>query len=51
MTRKQIFKDLTTRKHYAGHHQLNIIINGEEKAHIPFILHTPAPYSASQNLL
>ena len=29
--RKQSFKDLTTRKHYSGRHQLSIIINGVEK--------------------
>ncbi len=30
--RKQSFKLITTRKFYAGRHQLSIIINGEEKA-------------------
>ena len=30
LTKKQHFKDLTTRKHYAGEHQLAIIVNGNE---------------------
>lgn len=30
--RKQSFKDLTTRKHHAGVHQVAIIVNGVEKA-------------------
>lgn len=29
--RRQSFKPITTRKYYAGQHQLSIIINGEEK--------------------
>ena len=30
--KKQLFQDLTTRKHYAGIHVLDIIINGETMA-------------------
>lgn len=29
--RKQSFKELTTRKHYPGEHQITLIINGDEK--------------------
>lgn len=29
--RKQWFKELTTRKHYAGKHKITLIVNGEEK--------------------
>ena len=36
--RKQSFKNFSTRKHYAGEHQVGIIINGEEKAKISFNL-------------
>ena len=36
--RKQGFKDLTTRKHNPGIHVLRIILNGEEKAQLPFEL-------------
>ncbi|WP_028399299.1 hypothetical protein [Ectobacillus panaciterrae] len=36
--RKQNFKDLTTRKHYAGVHTLSILINGEVKASKDFIV-------------
>lgn len=32
------FKDLTTRKHYAGKHNITILINGEAKASTDFIL-------------
>lgn len=28
--RKHSFKDLSTRKHYAGEHMLSIVINGKE---------------------
>lgn len=35
-TRKHGFKDLTTRKHYAGLHKLVIVINGNEEAEIEF---------------
>ncbi len=37
-TKKQRFKDLTTRKHYKGEHFLSIIINGKEKIKKEFIL-------------
>jgi hypothetical protein len=36
--RKQSFADMSTRKHYPGEHQISIIVNGEEKAKIPFQL-------------
>jgi 3-methyladenine DNA glycosylase AlkC len=31
VSRKHSFKDLSTRKHYAGQHQITIIVNGVEK--------------------
>ncbi|MBX2875355.1 MAG: DNA alkylation repair protein [Saprospiraceae bacterium] len=37
-SKKQSFKDLTTRKHYPGLHCLRIIVNGAEKAAISFQL-------------
>lgn len=37
-TRNHAFKNLTTRKHYPGQHQLAIIINGQEYEHSPFTL-------------
>ncbi len=37
-TRQQSFKNLTTRKHYAGEHSLAIIVNGQEKSLISFYL-------------
>lgn len=36
--RKQSFRDLTTRKHYAGEHRLSLIINGKEIAIKEFYL-------------
>lgn len=36
--RKQSFKNMTTRKHYTGKHQLAIIVNGVEKAKVDFDL-------------
>jgi 3-methyladenine DNA glycosylase AlkC len=36
--KKQSFKELTTRKHYAGEHKLVIIVNGRELADITFEL-------------
>jgi 3-methyladenine DNA glycosylase AlkC len=36
--KKQSFKDLTTRKHYAGKHYISILINGEEKIKEKFLL-------------
>lgn len=36
ISKKQAFKDLTTRKHYAGTHRLSMIINGVEKASLDF---------------
>jgi 3-methyladenine DNA glycosylase AlkC len=35
-SRKQSFKDFTTRKHYAGKHTLAIIVNGVEKGNVEF---------------
>ncbi|MED3962384.1 DNA alkylation repair protein [Niallia taxi] len=37
-TKKQSFKDLTTRKHYPGVHRITIIVNGAEKAALEFDL-------------
>jgi 3-methyladenine DNA glycosylase AlkC len=37
-SRSHSFKDLTTRKHYAGSHQLVIIINGIAKQSVSFLL-------------
>lgn len=37
-TKKQSFKDLTTRKHYPGVHRITIIVNGAEKAVLEFDL-------------
>jgi 3-methyladenine DNA glycosylase AlkC len=38
ITRKQSFKEQTTRKHYPGTHQIAVIANGEEKAKASFDL-------------
>lgn len=38
ISKKQSFKDLTTRKHYPGLHCLRIMVNGAEKAAISFQL-------------
>jgi 3-methyladenine DNA glycosylase AlkC len=38
LSRKQSFKDFTTRKHYKGKHSLGIIVNGVEKASVDFLL-------------
>lgn len=35
---KQLFKDLTTRKHYAGLHKVDIVVNGVVKAETEFEL-------------
>jgi 3-methyladenine DNA glycosylase AlkC len=32
--RKQWFKELSTRKHYAGEHKITLVINGDEKSEI-----------------
>lgn len=37
-TKKQSFKDLTTRKHYPGVYRITIIVNGAEKAALEFDL-------------
>jgi 3-methyladenine DNA glycosylase AlkC len=36
--RKHSFRDLSTRKHYPGKHQISIIVNGVEKATVSFEL-------------
>ena len=38
ITRKQKFADLSTRKHYAGEHRIEILINGVSKAEVSFEL-------------
>lgn len=38
LSRKQSFKDLTTRKHYTGKHAIAVIVNGKEKAIVEFSL-------------
>ncbi len=35
-TKKHSFKEMTTRKHYAGGHQISIIVNGEDKVNMSF---------------
>lgn len=41
IAKKQVFKDMTTRKHYAGEHALEIIVNGKGLGSIAFDLVTP----------
>lgn len=36
--KKQSFRNMTTRKHYPGDHMIAILINGEEKAKLSFIV-------------
>ncbi|HWZ22387.1 MAG TPA: DNA alkylation repair protein [Cytophagaceae bacterium] len=38
LSRKQSFRDFTTRKHYPGNHAIAILINGQEKESIEFVL-------------
>ncbi len=38
VTKKISFKELSTRKHYAGAHKITVLVNGEEKATLDFIL-------------
>jgi 3-methyladenine DNA glycosylase AlkC len=38
VVKKHSFKELSTRKHYVGHHQLGIVVNGVEKARVDFEL-------------
>ncbi|TKC63707.1 DNA alkylation repair protein [Pedobacter hiemivivus] len=38
LSKKQLFKDLTTRKHYMGKHLVEIIVNGNEFGNIEFDL-------------
>ncbi len=38
ISRKQSFKDMTTRKHYAGEHQLAIVVNGVELSKTSFMV-------------
>jgi len=37
-TKKQTFKNMTTRKHYMGDHYLSIVINGEQVIQKPFLV-------------
>jgi 3-methyladenine DNA glycosylase AlkC len=46
LSRSYLFKDLTTRKHYAGTHQLSIIVNGQRVAQQSFQV-LPASSSTS----
>lgn len=39
VTKKQLFKELTTRKHYMGKHEVGLIINGDKMSTTPFVLH------------
>ena len=34
--KKHSFKEMTTRKHYAGEHKISIIVNGEDKVNMSF---------------
>ena len=38
LSRKQSFRDFTTRKHYPGNHAIAILINGQEKEKVEFVL-------------
>jgi len=38
LLRKQSFRELTTRKHYHGEHAIAIIVNGQEKAVVAFVI-------------
>ncbi len=38
ITKRQAFTDYTTRKHFAGEHRLEIVVNGETKAAITILL-------------
>jgi 3-methyladenine DNA glycosylase AlkC len=38
LTKKQLFQNLTTRKHYGGLHGVSILVNGEEMARTEFLL-------------
>ncbi|MBU2511397.1 DNA alkylation repair protein [bacterium] len=38
VSRKQSFINMSTRKHHAGKHEISIIVNGEEKQKIDFML-------------
>jgi 3-methyladenine DNA glycosylase AlkC len=40
ITRKQSFKPITTRRFYAGKHELSVIVNGKESKRLPFELAT-----------
>lgn len=41
LTKKQTLKNFTTRKHYAGKHLLEVIVNGQTMAEKPFTLSIP----------
>ncbi|MEW8479821.1 MAG: DNA alkylation repair protein [Candidatus Thiodiazotropha endolucinida] len=38
ISKKHLFKEITTRKYYAGAHEIHIQINGNDVAQLPFIL-------------
>jgi hypothetical protein len=38
ISRTQMIRDFTTRKHYAGKHQVEILVNGESLAQGSFII-------------
>lgn len=39
ITKQHSFKPITTRRYYAGHHQLAIHVNGQQVARTDFFLH------------
>ncbi len=41
LSKSQVFKDFTTRKHYAGNHKIEIVINGRTMAAVEFNLSLP----------
>ena len=38
LQKKHLFKNFTTRKHYSGKHQVEIIVNGKSQKTLPFML-------------
>lgn len=47
LSRSYLFKDLTTRKHYPGTHQLSIIVNGQRVAQQSFQVLPASPSTSS----
>jgi len=41
LEKSQPFKKITTRRHYAGAHKIEILVNGKHASEIPFELHIP----------